>query len=155
MDQVIRIKPHHFIDIVTDIGAGETDWQPHPYGHLVHAVASAILADHEVVLEMDFGADDICRPCVHNIGGLCDDTIDISYRPAAPRSKRQYNLLLDRRWSERLGLTEGDRLTAREFCRLTRDRSGDITTIYREIPAERTRKRAEQLRKGVERLLGE
>jgi len=150
---MIRIKPHHFIDIVADIGRGQTAWQPHPYGHAVHSIASAILADPDVLLEMELGADDICAPCGRNVGGLCDDTIDTSFRPAAPKSKREWNLLLDRRWCERLGLAQGDRLTARQFCERLRHRLGDITDIYREVPADRTAMRARDIVAGVTRFL--
>jgi len=146
---VIRIKPHHFIDLVADIGRGQTAWEPHPYGHAVHSVAAAILADPDVLLEIELGADDICAPCVHNVGGLCDDVIDTSFRPAAPRSKREWNLLIDRRWCERLGLAPGDRLTARHFAQRLRDRMGDITDIYRELPADRTASRARAIRAGI------
>jgi hypothetical protein len=153
---MIRVKPHHLVDILCDIGAGQTNWQPHPYGHLVHVVGAAVLADPEARLEMDFGADDICRPCLHNIHGRCDDTIDTSFRPKASTSKRENNLLLDARWSERLGLAEGTRLTVREFCRLLRERAwDDISDIYLEEPTERSATRLEKMRKGVERLLGE
>jgi hypothetical protein len=151
--KVVRIKPHHFIDILADVGRGQTAWEPHPYGHAVHTVAAAVLADPDVVLEMEMGADDICAPCTHNVGGLCDDAIDTSFRPAAPASKRQYNLLIDMRWCERLRLREGDRLTARQFCQRLRDRMGDPTDIYREGPPERTADRARNIRGGIEKLL--
>jgi len=152
-DAPIRIKPHHFVDILADIGRGQTAWQPHPYGHAVHAVAARILADPNVMLEIELGADDICAPCVHNADGLCDDVIDTSFRPAAPKSKRQWNLLIDRRWCERLGLAQGDRLTARQFAERVRDRMGDIADIYREIPPRRTAARAEAIARGAGRLL--
>ena len=150
---MIRIKPHHFIDIVADTGRGQTAWPPHPYGHAVHTVAAAILADPDAMLEMELGADDICAPCAHNVGGLCDDVIDTSFRPAAPRSKREWNLLIDRRWCERLGLAQACRLTAREFAQRLRDRMGDITDIYREVPPDRTASRAAAIGTGTARLL--
>jgi len=153
MTDAIRIKPHHFVDIVSALGRGETTFEPHPYGHDVHGVGARLLDDRDVVLEIELGADDICRPCVHNVDGLCDDTIDISFRPKAPRSKREYNLLLDERWCRCLGLEQGQRLTARELCRLLRDRAGDITDVYRENPADRTAKRARDLRAGIEAYL--
>jgi hypothetical protein len=103
---------------------------------------------------MEFGADEICLPCQHNINGLCDDTIDISYRPQAPKSKREYNLLIDQRWAERLGLQPNDILTARELCLRIRDRAGDITDIYRETPAGRTAERQARLQEGITRFLG-
>lgn len=147
--KVISIKPHHFVDIITAFGDGCTRFEPHPYGHAVHRVAAEILADRDAMIRIEFGADDICGPCRHNIDGLCDDTIDTSFRPQAPKSKRQYNLLLDERWAERLGLRPGDQLTAREFCLLLRGRAGDITDIYRENPAERTAQRQTKLQNGL------
>lgn len=149
---VIRIKPHHFIDIVTSYGRGEK-FEPHPYGHAVHTVAERILGNRDVMLVMELGADDICKPCKHNVNGRCDDVIDTSYRPNAPPGKQDWNLLIDRRWCERLTLSAGDRLTARQFCERLRDQAGDITDIYREIPAEMTAERAKALQAGVRRFL--
>jgi len=154
MNDMIRIKPHHFIDIITAIGGGQTTFEPHPYGHAVHTVAARLLRQPDVVLEMELGADDICKPCKYNVDGLCQDSIDTSFRPDAPSSKREWNLLIDERWCERLGVAQGDRLPARQFCEQIRCRAGDISDIYREIPAERTADRAENLQAGVERFLG-
>jgi hypothetical protein len=153
MTDAVRIKPHHFVDIVAALGRGQMTFEPHPYGHDVHGVAARLLDDHDTLLEIELGADDICRPCVHNADGLCDDTIDTSFRPDAPSSKREYNVLIDERWCERLGLTPGQRLTARELCRLLRERAGDIAGIYRENPADRTAKRAEDLGAGIAKYL--
>ena len=151
---VIAIKPHHFVDLITMLGDGLRRVEPHPYGHAVHRVAEEILDNPETELVIELGADDICRPCCHNIDGLCDDVIDTSFRPLAPASKREYNLLIDRRWCERLGLEEHDRLTARELCGRIRDCAGDITDIYRETPPERTSERQARLRRGVVAFLG-
>jgi hypothetical protein len=152
---VIAIKPHHFVDIVTALGDRGVDFRPHPYGHAVHRVAGDILENRDVELRMELGADDICRPCCHNIDGRCDDTIDTSERPLAPKSKREWNLLIDRRWCERLGLGQDDRLTARELCRRIRDCAGDIRDIYREMPVERTAQRQVKLRRGIALFLEE
>jgi len=153
MPTMIHIKPHHFVDIITKYGAGTVPSTPHPYGHAVHTVAALLIFNREALLEMELGADDICGPCIHNVDGLCDDTIDTSFRPDAPPSKREWNLLIDRRWCERLGIEKGDRMTAQRLCKLIRDRAGDITDIYREIPADRTAERALKLRKGIEKYL--
>jgi len=152
---MIAIKPHHFVDIVTAFGDGRTEFQPHPYGHAVHRVANEVLANRDTNLRIELGADDICLPCCRNIDGLCDDTIDTSFRPQAPKSKREYNLLIDRRWSERLGLQQDGQLTARELCMRIRDRAGDITDIYRETPSERTAERQAKLERGVAKFLDE
>jgi hypothetical protein len=78
---MISIKPHHFVDIITAFGDGFGAPAPHPYGHAVHSVTKEILADRDVVLRMEFGADAICHPCCHNLDGKCDDMIDTSFRP--------------------------------------------------------------------------
>jgi len=150
---VVRIKPHHFVDILRDVGRGQTSWPPHPYGHALHMVAARILADPDAVLEVELGADAICGPCIHNVAGLCDDVIDTSFRPAAPASKREWNLLLDRRWCESLGLAHGQRLTARQFAERLHNRLGDLPAIYREVPLDRVAARAGDLRRGIERFL--
>lgn len=151
----IRIKPHHFVDIMRDRGAGDLSFAPHPYGHAVHLVAKRILDDPDTPVTIELGADDICEPCIHNIDGLCDDTIDTSGKPEAPTSKREYNLLLDRRWCARLDLKQGDRLTTRQLCQRLRDRAGDIGDIYREEPADLTASRARNLRRGIAAFIGE
>ena len=153
MTYLIRIKPHHFVDILCALGRGQTTFEPHPYGHDVHGVAARLLADRDTLLEIELGADDICRPCRHNVDGLCDDTIDTSFRPDAPSSKREYNLLIDERWCERLQIRQGQRIAARELCRRLLEQAGEITGIYRENPADRTAKRAEGLRAGIAKYL--
>jgi hypothetical protein len=150
---MIAIKPHHFVDIVTSFADGWSEFEPHPYGHAVHRVAREILGNRDIILRMELGADDICLPCCHNIDGLCDDTIDTSFRPQAPRSKRAYNLLLDQRWSERLGVQQDDQLTARELCARIRDCAGDIRDIYRETAASRTAERQAKLLRGAVKFL--
>lgn len=153
MSDIIRIKPHHFIDIITKYGAGTLSFSPHPYGHAVHSTARIIIDNRDVLLELELGADDICTPCIHNIDGICDDIIDTSYRPDAPASKREWNLLIDRRWCDRLGFKQGDRLSAAQFCQKLREIDGDITDIYRELPADRTAERLLKLEKGVEKFM--
>jgi hypothetical protein len=153
MKDSIRIKPDHLVDIITSFGTGHGKFQPHPYGHALHTVAARILRDPDVCLEVELDADDICQPCIHNVNGLCDDMIDTSFRPKAPPSKRLWNLLIDQRWCERLGISQGQRLTAREFCQRLRDRAGDITDIYREVPFDRAAERARSLMVGIRKFL--
>jgi hypothetical protein len=154
MSETIRIKPHHFIDIIRDYGADEVSLEPHPYGHAVHLVAARIVSDPDTPLVMDLGADDICQPCRHNIEGLCDDTIEARFGRGVPISKREYNLALDERWCERLGLAQGDRLTAREFCQRLSEAAGDITDLYPEHPPADTAARQQSIRAGIAKVLG-
>jgi len=152
---MISIKPHHFIDIITALGDGRIEFQPHPYGHAVHRVSSEIIKDPDITLRIELGADDICYPCRHNSAGECNDTIETSFRPQASNSKRKYNLLIDLRWCERLGLNENEELTARQFCLYIRERSGDIEDIYKEMPSDRTADRMRKLKIGIKKFLKE
>jgi len=153
-EEMIAIKPHHFVDIITSFGAGKRTFQPHPYGHAVHVISECILQNHDVLLEIEIGADDICKPCIHNINGSCDDTIDTSFRPTAPSSKREWNLMIDKRWCERIKVKQGDRFSARKLAERIRDDMGDITDIYREIPNDMTAERAQKLMKGIQFFMG-
>jgi hypothetical protein len=150
---MIVIKPHHFIDIMRTLGEEQGEFNPHSYGHDVHAVAAKLLADRDAMLQMELGADDICKPCIHLVDGVCDDTIDTSFRPQAPRSKRAWNLLIDQRWCQMLGLADGDRLTARQLCERLRLKLDGMPDIYREVPSQRVAVRAERVRHGIEKYL--
>jgi len=147
---MIRIKPHHFLDLLRDLGAGDPFVSPPGYGHAVPQVAAALETDPDVVLELTVGIDDICTPCAHNVDGRCADTIT---RDEPPVSKDEYNRRLDERWFARLGLCEGERLTARELCRLARDRMGDMRTLYLERDETDTVARQENVRKGIAKFL--
>ena len=146
---MITIKPHHFVDIITVVGEGRKEFQPHPYGHAMHSISKQILGNPDITLRIELGIDDICLPCLHNVNGLCDDTIDTSFRPQAPELKREYNLLIDHRWCERLGLQQDNELTAREFCLRIRDHVDNIEDIYRETPCNRTANRHAKLKRGI------
>lgn len=154
MTKPLRIRPLHFVDIICDYGAGTEVFAPHPYGHALHHVANRILSDKETRLEITLEPDDVCRPCSHNIGGVCDNVIDRSFRPAAPPLMRDWDRLINERWCARLGIAEGDAFTARELCRRLADRAGDITGIFREIVDGRVSVKAKNLRDGVAKYLG-
>ena len=153
MSASIKIKPHHFVDIISSYGTGKRVFEPHSYGHAVHTVAECVLRDHSAQLTIELGMDDICVPCRHNVNGACDDTIDRSYRPDAPPLKNDWNLLIDNRWCERLGIKQGDAFSAHDLCLRIRERMGDITDIYREIPKQMTDERVVKLKKGLAVIL--
>ena len=72
---VMRLRPHHLIDIITDYGHGRR-FAPHPYGHAVHSVAQRIVDDPDIEIEFVLRADDICSPCCHlQADGQCDDVL--------------------------------------------------------------------------------
>ena len=155
MKDMISIKPHHVVDIITALGEGKTEFKPHERGHALHIVAEEILDNPDVNLKIELGADDLCKPCRHNVNGVCNDTIDTSYRPLAPKSKNEWNLLIDRRWCGQLEIRPGDTFTGRELGERIKGVMGDISAIYREIPTDRTKRRQRDLIEGIRKYLGE
>ncbi|MEA3226977.1 MAG: hypothetical protein U9Q07_13585, partial [Planctomycetota bacterium] len=156
--EVIYIKPHHFIDILGTCAAGATTFKPSRMGHAVHIFTPKILADPDILLQIELGIDDICGKCGFIFDGTCVDVINTTNRtrlkPGTPCMKGEYNMLLDCRWCKRLGIKQGDRLTARAFCELLlRDGLDDITDIYCNVPAERVAKRAKALKESIRKYL--
>jgi len=149
MNSPIRIKPHHFVDIVRALRKGQIAWEPHPYGHNVHEVAERLVAERDAILQIELGADDICEPCIHNVDGWCRDVIDTSFRPQAPRSKHDWNLLIDRRWCQVLALATGDRITARQLCECLRKHLAQLPEVYKELPSGRVASRTGELARGI------
>jgi hypothetical protein len=142
----MRLRPHHLLDIVTQHGAG-VPFRPHPYGHALHTVAEAVLADPDVPIEFVVGADDICAPCTHQVQGNCDDVLTHLDPPLA---KQTYNDDLDRRLFAYLGLTEGAMLTLRAFLSVVRTHLpglGAVCTHPREDPTTRLTNLANGLRR--------
>jgi hypothetical protein len=145
VEQPVRIKPHHLLDLIRDFGAGRVH-EPHPYGHAVHLVAEMVRSNPGLPVELTSGADAICAPCRNLVGGRCTDS---TRAPGYETSKETWNRLIDSRIFARLGLKENDRLFAHEFCKLAIERLGDIRTIYPEVDPENTAWRAKNLEKGL------
>ena len=118
------------------------------------------MADRQVVLELVLGIDDICEPCKNHVDGHCIDTTTTT---GEVTSKEEWNLTIDTRLFGRLGLAEGARIRADDFCRLTRQRlypTGDadgslIFDVWREAARERAAARARDLLKGIALYLHE
>ena len=153
MNNIIKIKPHHFIDIITSFSADRVILKPHYYYHNVHSISKIILENRNTLLEIDLGADDICKPCIHNINGICDDMLDISNRPKVPPLKREWNLILDTRWCKRLGIDQGTVISVIEFCSLLEEGSNNLAEIYKENKKEHTIERETRLKKGLKKYL--
>ena len=149
----IKIKPHHFIDIITSFSADNVILEPHDYQHNVHSISKTILENRNALLEIDLGADDICKPCIHNTDGVCDDILDISNRPEVPRLKREWNLILDKRWCKRLKIDQVEIISVLEFCELLKEGSNNLLEIYKENNRENTIQREINLKKGLKKYL--
>ncbi|OGF98293.1 MAG: hypothetical protein A3F83_03195 [Candidatus Glassbacteria bacterium RIFCSPLOWO2_12_FULL_58_11] len=149
MTELLRIKPHHLLDIIRDFGAGVVH-QPHPYGHAVHRIARIVKEHPETVFELTAGADSICAPCRNLVESRCTDT---TTSPGREVSKESWNRTIDGRIFERLGLAEGEKISALEFCRLASLRLGDLFTLYAEVEQSKTSLRRENLERGLKEYL--
>ena len=155
MNESIRLRPHHFVDIVDEFGRGKRQFLPHRYGHALHVVADRLLKDANLVLLITINADAICRGCIFNVDGTCEDVMPEDYTcyPGTPAKKEEWNRRIDKRWCSMLGISPGDERTAGEFCRLilrSRDRIGEI---YSELPASMAREKGLFLEAGSRFLL--
>ena len=149
MTEPLRIKPHHLLDIIRDFGAGVVH-QPHPYGHDVHRIARIVREHPGTVFELTAAADSICAPCRCLVEDHCTDT---TTSPGSEVSKESWNRTIDGRIFERLGLAEGEKISALEFCRLARRRLGDLFTLYAEVERSKTSLRHKNLERGLQEYL--
>ena len=78
------------------------------------------------------------------------DKIDTSFRPTAPESKQEWNLVIDKRWCKRLDIKGGNCFAAINLCKIIQNGMGNITNIYKDIPASRTRDKQACLVKGLD-----
>lgn len=149
MAKPLRIKPHHLLDIIRDLGAGKKH-EPHPYGHGVHRLAGIIGDNPHTVFVLTADVDSICEPCCNMIDRRCVDT---TTSPGRKVSRESWNRLIDGRIFEKLGLEEGAAISALDFCRLASEKLGDLYTLYVEADPEKTAVREKNLTRGFEEYL--
>lgn len=144
----MKLRPHHVLDIVSDIGAG-TRFEPHPYGHSLHTVAEAILAGTDFEAEWVVGADAICAGCKHlQSDGSCVDMMG----PAERRhSKQEYNDAHDRRLLAFLRIAPGAKMTVRKYLERVRGKMPEAA-IACSHPGEDSMRRLANLERGLTQL---
>jgi dienelactone hydrolase len=146
--KVIHMRPHHFIDILRQIGAGQ-EFKPSPYGHAVHSVAKTLMQNPSTVMMLVNRCDAICAPCIHNKNGVCDDTLS-----DGKTSKHEFNTALDARLFAQLHLEEAMALSAADFCGILRERLGHPSGVWTSVPGDEAQKRLAMMLKGMEKFLG-
>ena len=144
----MRLRPHHVLDIISDIGC-DTKFEPHHYGHSLHTVAEAILADTGIEMEFVVTGDAICHGCMHLLpNGGCDDMMG----PADNRrSKQAYNDAHDGRLLRYLGTEAGAKMPVREYLERVAAKMPDIAKVCSH-PSEDPAKRLTNLRQGLAKL---
>jgi hypothetical protein len=145
---MLRLRPHHILDIVRNIGH-ERKIEPHPFGHDLHVITNKILGDIDQPLVLVVGADDICIPCTKlNADSIC---VDVLPQCDDKPSKQKYNDSLDQKVLVYLDLGEGAQLTVREYLMCVNSKLNGIEKICTH-PKEDERYRLEGLFVGLKKL---
>jgi Uncharacterized conserved protein len=150
---MIRIKPHHFLDIIKLYGKGIEKFVPDKkYNHNFYFVANEIINNHQVQIELTTGGDDICSPCIY-IGsdGECIDKIT---HIEGINSKNEWNKKLDRRIIEYTKAQENSRFSAQEYCELLYSIKERVFDIWKEEPDTAKNNRYDAFCAGVRKYLG-
>jgi len=147
MQEIITIKPHHFIDIIKLYGAGITVFVPDEImGHNFYKIGNQILNDKETKLKLTIKEDDICLPCQVFDGKKCTDAL--SHIPGFTL-KNTYNSTLDQRIISILSLDTTTIYTARNLCSLIKEQSSIIFKVWKEEANDITKPRYELFNKGA------
>ncbi|NQU88458.1 MAG: DUF1284 domain-containing protein [Mariniphaga sp.] len=148
MNQPIKLKPHHILDILRSHGHGR-DFKPHKYGHAVHTVAKILIKNSDTKIQLIIGADEICSPCKHLLpNGDCNDVL---HQLEVPISKQDYNVKLDLKLLPYFGLKENTILTFKEYLKIVNDKVPGIEEICTH-PKEDKNNRLEGLIKGIQKI---
>lgn len=122
----LKLRPHHIIDIITGYG-NNVVYQPHPYGHSQHLVATRLLSDLNLRIKLVLASDDICKGCKHLMAdGRCNDVLaQITPSP----SKQAYNDVLDCRLFDHFSLAPGCVMSVRNYFEIVNSHTPGIEKI--------------------------
>lgn len=112
---MIKIRPHHLLDLVRDYGNNYKK-PPHPWGASVKSVSDLVFSDIHQVVVLVMGVDSICQTCRKLNDGICEANINEDLL------MRDYNDPLDERLFSSLEIRPGDRLTVYAFLKLVSER---------------------------------
>ncbi len=147
-ERLLKLRPHHFLDILTSCGNGEKV-EPHPYGHALHIIAPMVLEHPGLTVTFVAAADDICAPCKHlRSDGTCDDVLS---QLSPPPSKQEYNDDLDRRLFAYLHMRSGTATTVHTFFELVNRHIPGIEKVCTH-PKEDQQRRLAGMVKGLQML---
>ncbi|GKU24399.1 DUF1284 domain-containing protein [Clostridium folliculivorans] len=148
---MIKIKPHHFMDIIKLYGFGIEKFIPdRKYNHNFYLIANEILKDKNVKIEITIGKDDICMPCKYIKNDICQDFIThIQYI----KSKDEWNKIIDKRILEYAELQVNQILSAYELCNKLYLIKEKINDIWKEECEENNFKRYTNFCLGAQKYL--
>ena len=107
--QMIKLRPHHLLDIIRDYGNDIDRKKEHQWGAMLVGVTNELLKDLDQTIELVIGVDSICMPCSRLEEGICEA------RLGGDQMMRDYNDPLDRALFDALNLKSGSQMTAMQF----------------------------------------
>lgn len=152
-EMLIRIRPHHFMDIIKLYGKGIEVFVPDPqFNHHFYLVANEILKNHQVSLKIIVGRDDICLPC-NRLGqaGECTDPIK---HISGVHLKNEWNNTLDNRIIKYSNAFEDSIYSAQEYCKMLYDIKEHIFDIWEEESDSAKNERYHYFCNGARKYLG-
>lgn len=145
MSKLIRLRIHHFYDIVRNFGIGKKI-EPHPYGHSFHKIAQLIRSDPNLKIKIVVNCDSVCEGCSHYKGGHCDDVI--THRRDFTL-KEEFNNHIDERIMTKCQIKESDILMPIQLCQKAKCYLDNIEFIYLGNDEWHTRERKNNTVKGL------
>lgn len=149
---MIKIKPHHFVDMIKLYGTGLEFFIPdESYGHNFYGVGNEILKNPNIKMQFTMDCDDVCMTCKFRNNNICADTVT---NLGEYISKDSYNKMIDGLLVSYLDLDITKTYTAKEYCELLYNRKEVIFDIWTLEPPENTKKRYNLFCEGCRRYLG-
>lgn len=111
---LIKIKPHHFLDILKLYGKGLDVFVPDQnYGHDFYRIANLIVQGNVSKIIFTKYEDDICSPCKYNLNHECTDVVKNT-----DESKQSHNIKIDTTLMENLNIEEKEEFTFADVINL-------------------------------------
>jgi hypothetical protein len=129
--EVIKIRPHHLLDIIRDYG-NKAEVYEHRWGASLPSVTQKILADINQTIEFVMGVDAICETCTQLRNEICQAEINKNLL------MRDYNDRIDRALFDALDIESGSQIRVRDFLKLVSDNL-NVLNIF--DPALQTKQR--------------
>ena len=141
----MKIRIHHFFDIIRDFGTGK-EFTQHPYLHSYHIVAGEIDRNPNLDLEIVFEPDAVCTGCAYLKNTGCADSI--SHRKDFSQ-KDAFNNYLDYRIVEICKIQTSVKFSPKTLCQIAHKYINHIEFIYEGNDQNHTQMRKENLIKGL------
>ena len=120
---MIKIRPHHLLDILRDYG-NEVKRDFHPFGASLKEITNDILSDINQNIRLVSRVDSICVTCSKLENSICKARINDDLL------MREYNDDLDDNLFDIMDISPGSELSVRNFLEIVENRMSSILTQF-------------------------